>query len=150
LFISKVSSARSLKETNPKPLESMLPLIRFLPSGAFDSMFESKIMMHYHFFVKVSIASMPEQTYKDVENHLAFGKDVFDSFLKGSDRVTDWADKTDAPDLPHGVMQRVEGAFLREFHAFLKAKDPGFGGLIRVLNKRQEFLWVHERFAGEY
>jgi hypothetical protein len=32
----------------------------------------------------------------------------------------------------------------------LKAKDPGFGGLIRVMNKPQEFLWVHERFAGEY
>jgi hypothetical protein len=26
----------------------------------------------------------------------------------------------------------------------------GFGGLVRVMNKRQEFLWVHERFAGEY
>ena len=24
------------------------------------------------------------------------------------------------------------------------------GGLIRVMNKRQEFLWVHEMFAGEY
>ena len=25
-----------------------------------------------------------------------------------------------------------------------------FGGLVRVMNKRQEFLCVHERFAGEY
>jgi internalin A len=32
----------------------------------------------------------------------------------------------------------------------LKAKEPGFGGLVRVMNKRQEFLWVHEQFAGEY
>jgi hypothetical protein len=23
-------------------------------------------------------------------------------------------------------------------------------GLVRVMNKRQEFLWVHEKFAGEY
>jgi len=37
-----------------------------------------------------------------------------------------------------------------ELHALLKAKDPGFGGLVRVMNKRQEFLWVHEKFAGEY
>jgi hypothetical protein len=39
-----------------------------------------------------------------------------------------------------------------EFHALFKAKDPsyGFGGLVRVMNKRQEFLWVHEKFAGEY
>ncbi len=36
--------------------------------------------------------------------------------------------------------------------ALLKDKDPssGFGGLIRVRNKRQEFLWVHERFEEEY
>jgi len=39
---------------------------------------------------------------------------------------------------------------LRELHALLKAKDPGLGGLVRVLNKRQEFLWVHEKFVGEY
>jgi hypothetical protein len=27
---------------------------------------------------------------------------------------------------------------------------PGYGGLVRLLNKRNEFLWVHEKFAGEY
>jgi hypothetical protein len=32
----------------------------------------------------------------------------------------------------------------------LKQKDPGFDDLVRVMNKRQEFLWVHERFAGEH
>ena len=39
-----------------------------------------------------------------------------------------------------------------ELHTLLKAKDQsyGFGGLIRVMNKRQEFFWVHEKFAGEY
>ena len=30
------------------------------------------------------------------------------------------------------------------------SKKPTFGNLIRVMNKRQEFLWVHEKFAGEY
>lgn len=29
-------------------------------------------------------------------------------------------------------------------------KDPGYGGLIRVMNKRREFPWIHEKFAGEY
>jgi hypothetical protein len=39
-----------------------------------------------------------------------------------------------------------------EFHALLKDKDLsyGFAGLVRVMNKHQEFLWVHEKFAGEY
>jgi internalin A len=41
---------------------------------------------------------------------------------------------------------------LREFQALLKANDPSssFGGLVRVRNKRQEFLWVHEQFEAEY
>jgi hypothetical protein len=93
---------------------------------------------------------MSDEQYKSIEKQLAFGKDVFDSMLKGSGKLTDWNDKSDAPDLPHGAMQRAEGALLRELHSFLKEKDPGFGGLVRVMNKRQEFLWVHERFAGEY
>ncbi len=93
---------------------------------------------------------MSDEQYKSIEKQLAFGKDVFDSMLKGSDKLTDWNDKSDAPDLPHGAMQRAEGALLRELHSFLKEKDPGFGGLVRVMNKRQEFMWVHERFAGEY
>jgi hypothetical protein len=93
---------------------------------------------------------MDETQYKDIEKQLAFGKDAFDSVIKSSDKVVDWAKETNAPDLPHGAMQRAEGALLREFQAFLKEKDPGFGGLVRVMNKRQEFLWVHERFASEY
>jgi hypothetical protein len=93
---------------------------------------------------------MDETQYKDIEKQLAFGKDVFDSVLKSSDKVIDWVNKSDTPDLPHGAMLRAEGALLREFQVFLKEKDPGFGGLVRVMNKRQEFLWVHERFAGEY
>jgi hypothetical protein len=35
-------------------------------------------------------------------------------------------------------------------NALLKEKDPSFGGLVRVQNKRREFLWVHEQFVGEY
>jgi len=37
---------------------------------------------------------------------------------------------------------RAQGGVLREFHAWLKKEDPGFGDLRKVLNKRQEFLWV--------
>jgi hypothetical protein len=39
------------------------------------------------------------------------------------------------------------GAALHELHALLKAKGSGFGGLVRVMNRRQEFLWVHEKIA---
>ncbi|MEQ1906202.1 MAG: hypothetical protein ABL888_18600, partial [Pirellulaceae bacterium] len=45
----------------------------------------------------------------------------------------------------------VEGAELRQLHALLEAKDSAncFGGLIRVQNRRREFLWVHPKFKTE-
>jgi hypothetical protein len=43
-----------------------------------------------------------------------------------------------------------EGGVLRQFQEWLKKKDPTFGDLRRVQNKRQEFLWVHKNFASEY
>ena len=57
---------------------------------------------------------------------------------------------TDTTSLERGQTIRAQGATLRELHALLKEKDPGFGGLVRVRNKRQEFLWVHEQFEKEY
>ncbi len=92
---------------------------------------------------------LPETQYKAIENQLSFSKDVFDSISKGAAMLRP-DDAPDAPELPHGAMQRAEGALLREFHSFLKEKDPGFGGLVRVMDKQQKYLWVHEQFAGEY
>ncbi len=58
--------------------------------------------------------------------------------------------KTTPPDWEQGRAIRARGAMLREPHRLLEEKDPTFGGLVRVQNKRREFLWVHPRFAGEY
>lgn len=91
-----------------------------------------------------------DDQYKFIEKQLSFSQDVIGSMLKDTDKISVWQDKPDVLDLPHGVAQEAEGALLREFHTFLKEKDPSFGGLVRVMNKRNEFLWVHERFAGEY
>lgn len=93
---------------------------------------------------------MDDPGYKAIEEQLGFGKDCFDAMLKGGRNLSGWLSEQDAADLPHGAAVRAEGAALRELHSHLKAKDPGFGGLVRVLNKRQEFLWVHEQFVGEY
>ncbi len=87
--------------------------------------------------------------FKFIEEELSLGNNIFDPIAYGSDELSELVN-TDVPNIPHGAMQRAEGATLREFHAFLKAKDPGFGGLVRVMNKRNEFLWVHEKFAEEY
>jgi GTPase SAR1 family protein len=88
--------------------------------------------------------------YDSLENYFNFGKEVIDATLSASDKAELWKDSGDSTKLPQGKGIRAENATLRELHALLKAKDPGFGGLVRVLNKRNEFLWVHEKFAGEY
>jgi hypothetical protein len=53
-------------------------------------------------------------------------------------------------DLDHANAVRAKGAVLRQLHAWLKEKDLSFGGLTRVQNRRQEYLWVHPRFEAEY
>jgi hypothetical protein len=54
------------------------------------------------------------------------------------------------PIIEHGEAIRAQGAMLRRLQALLKEKDPGFGGLVQVQNKRREFLWVHPQFVDEY
>jgi hypothetical protein len=91
-----------------------------------------------------------EAAFKTLENQINLGKNVIDAIAGEGAALHDVMGGTDSNNLEHGVGTRAENATLRELHALLKAKDPGFGGLVRVMNKRQEFLWVHEKFAGEY
>ena len=94
--------------------------------------------------------ALDDTAYKAIENQLSFGKTVIDASLKGSEKVADWLDGGDSTSLAEGKGIRAKGATLRELQALLKERDPGFGGLVRVMNKRREFLWVHPRFEGEY
>jgi len=94
---------------------------------------------------------LDEATYKGIEEELDFGQKSIESTLKGSDLATNLSTESDAPDWQQGEAAiRAQGSILRELHALLKAKDPGFGGLVRVQNRRREFLWVHEQFVDEY
>ena len=65
-------------------------------------------------------------------------------------KVGEWMSRSDALNLEQSGTIEANGAELRKLHAWLKEKDPGFGGLVRVRNKRQEFLWVHPQFEKEY
>jgi hypothetical protein len=94
--------------------------------------------------------ALDETAYKLIEEQLDFGKSIIDATLGEGGKVSDFLGTADSTHLEHGIALRSDGSTLRELHALLKAKDPGFGGLVRVMNKRQEFLWVHEKFAGEY
>jgi len=87
---------------------------------------------------------------KSFQAQFDLGKKVIDTIVGEGALLNEFSNVIDSANLERGVGSRAENATLRELHALLKAKDPGFGGLVRVLNKRQEFLWVHEKFAGEY
>jgi hypothetical protein len=93
---------------------------------------------------------LDDGAYKGIEKQLEFGQKSLESALKGTEKAEDWATEGDAPDLEQGNSIRAQGAVLRQLHAWLKEKDPSFGGLVRVQNRRQEFVWVHPKFQSEY
>lgn len=112
--------------------------------------------------------AIDDNAYNAIEEQLDFGKEVIDASLEASEKAGGWLGgkddtrldeslkaggqptRKDAVTSEYGEAIRAQGATLRELHALLKAKDPAFGGLVRVMNKRQEFLWVHPQFEGEY
>ena len=93
---------------------------------------------------------LDEVSYKGIEKQLDLGQKSLDSVLKGGEKAGTWLGRGDAPDLEQGEAVRAQGAVLRQLQTWLKEKDPSFGGLVRVQNKRQEFLWVHPQFEKEY
>ena len=93
---------------------------------------------------------LDDAAYKLIEEQLDFGKSIIDATINEASKLGEFLGTSDSTPLQHGVAIRAENSSLRELHALLKAKDPGFGGLVRVMNKHQEFLWVHEKFASEY
>jgi hypothetical protein len=93
---------------------------------------------------------LDDVTYKGIQKDLDLGQKSLESGIKAGNSGADWLNKEDSPEFEQGDSIRAQGSTLRELHALLKDKDPGFGGLVRVQNKRREFLWVHEQFVGEY
>jgi internalin A len=93
---------------------------------------------------------LDEASYKGIEKQLDLGQKSLDAVLKGGDKAGSWLARGDALDLEQGDAVRAQGGVLRQLQAWLKEKDPSFGGLVRVQNKRQEFLWVHPQFEKEY
>ena len=94
--------------------------------------------------------TIDEAAYDAIENQLDFGQKVIDASLTGAKKGIDWLIGGDDTLAEHNEAFRASGGLLRELHALLKEKDPSYGNLVRVRNKRQEFLWVHPQFEGEY
>jgi len=99
-----------------------------------------------------------ETQYNAITEQLEFGMQSANSFLQGSEEIGDWLVDDDTIDFDstqkytQAAAIRAQGAVLRELHVLLKAEDPAgsFGGLERVRNKRQEFLWVHPQYIDQY
>ena len=93
---------------------------------------------------------LDDATYKGIQEELELGQKSLEFGIKGSDIAMDQQTKRNSSEFEQGEAIRAQGSMLRELHALLKDKDSGFGGLVRVQNKRQEFLWVHPNFVDEY
>jgi hypothetical protein len=96
-----------------------------------------------------------EQEYGVIAEQLDFGIKSANAFVASSEKIGDWLIEGDStnPDpasLHTQAVIRAQGGVLRELHTLLEQKDPDFGGLVRVQNKRREFLWVHPQFVQDY
>jgi Leucine-rich repeat (LRR) protein len=94
--------------------------------------------------------AIDEATYKGLKEQLDFEKECAKAILDATGKTGEWlAEKEELETDRTGVI-RAQGGVLREFQAWLKKEDPGFGDLRKVLNKQHEFLWVHRDFEKEY
>ena len=93
---------------------------------------------------------LDDVSYKEIEKQLDLSQKSLEFAVKGGQGAGSWLSWADTPDLDQTEVMRAQGAVLRQLHAWLKEQDPSFGGLVRVQNKRQEFLWVHQQFEQEY
>lgn len=93
---------------------------------------------------------LDDKAYKRIEDELNLGEKSLDSLLQGNEKTIDWLSQSNDPKFEQGEAIRAQGSLLRQLHSFLDEEDPSFGGLVRVQNRRREFLWVHPQFVGEY
>ncbi|HEY1187711.1 MAG TPA: COR domain-containing protein, partial [Gemmata sp.] len=97
----------------------------------------------------IAAVAVTGAAFKLLERQLDAGRKVVDSVLRSAEPPSGGG-PPDHRALARGAGVAGAGPALRQLHAWLKEKDPGFGGLVRVLNTRGEFLWVHPHFAAEY
>ena len=69
--------------------------------------------------------------------------------MKGIDETTVTDNNADIADPDHGHPREAHGPAFRDLQAMLKKEDVSFGGLVRIQNKRREFVWVHPDYVEE-
>jgi len=98
-----------------------------------------------------------DKEYKAIMEQLEFGVQTANSFIQGSENIGNWLVDGETGDFEPTTEKtrsaiRAKGFLLRELHAILEKQDPtnNFGGLEKVQNKRQEFLWIHPKYLDQY
>ena len=92
--------------------------------------------------------TMNDVLYKEIEKHMELGQKSLDALQKSLDKTK--AGKQRDTGHKTGLAHEAANGELRQLQVWLKEKDPSFGGLVRVLDKQQKFLWVHPKFVAEY
>lgn len=93
--------------------------------------------------------ALGDEAFKEISTNLDLGRELFKVALTGIDEVTSISGDTEIAEPDHGYPREAHGASFRELQAMLKKQDSGFGGLVRVFNKRREVVWVHPDFVDE-
>lgn len=100
---------------------------------------------------------LDDDAFKAIDEQLKFGDALATSLVEGGGLLAEedlgsrlLHERDD--DLIARRATRGEGSELRYLQALLKEKDPAssFGGLVRVQNRRGQYLWVHPQFKEEY
>lgn len=102
---------------------------------------------------------LPKEIYEEIGTQLDKNSQLISNLVDAGEGGTNHPIST-AGSLKDGSNRELgargpslaKGSRLRQFHALLKSVDPTdtYGGLIRAQNKRQEFVWIHPQFQGEY
>jgi hypothetical protein len=130
--------------------ELKLPREWLTKSAPFLKVLNSTLSLVLPVAASATKLALDETAYKGIEDQLKLGQKSINSLLKGADKSGAWLGESDGLDIEQGQGIRAQGAVLRQLQVWLKEKDISYGGMVRVQNKRQEFLWVHPRFEGEY
>ncbi len=94
----------------------------------------------------ISSPKLDNVSFRRIADQLGSTQDDLKAFMGDkSSQIMTWLEQD-----KHVALMRARGGPLRQLHAWLKQKDPSFGDLVRVQNRRHEFLWVHKNFEAEY
>ena len=113
-------------------------------------------------------AGLDDAAYKSIEENLDLGQKALTGLVGSAAAPGDILGKEGNRD-PHGrgaeltsfsISDHLRAEYggpeiardgaLRELQVLLKGKDPGFGGMKRVQNRRREYLWIHPSFEREF